>query len=94
MNTPTRTHVTLAIAAVIVVVVVVVAAPGCEIRIDFAQIRHTSSEGDFYATFSCGVAWFPRYATSVEIESAAERAVRQVKALGGNRVGLIGRHES
>jgi len=65
-----------------------------EIRIDFAQIRHTSSEGDFYATFSCGVAWFPRYATSAEIESAAERAVRQVKALGGNRVGLIGRHES
>lgn len=60
-----------------------------EIRVDFAQIRHNSPQGDFYATFSCGIAPYPRYATSAAMEDAAERAVRHVKSLGGNRVGLM-----
>ncbi|MCE9599300.1 MAG: diguanylate cyclase [Spirochaetia bacterium] len=60
-----------------------------EIRVDFAQIRHTSDAGDFYATFSCGIASYPRYGDLIEMENAAERAVRHAKNLGGNKVALI-----
>ena len=60
-----------------------------EIRVDFSQIRHHSQLGDFYATFSCGIASYPRYATSRAIEDAAERAVRHVKRMGGNRIGVM-----
>lgn len=60
-----------------------------EIRVDFAQIRHAFEGGGFYATFSCGIASYPRYADLIEMENAAERAVRHAKKLGGNKVALI-----
>ncbi len=57
-----------------------------EIRIDFSHIVHTQENREFFASISCGVAPFPRYASAGALVDAAERAVRVSKDKGGNRV--------
>lgn len=60
-----------------------------EIRVDFAQVAHSWAGGEFTATFSVGLAGFPRYNDADAMESATEKAVRRIKDTGGNRVALI-----
>lgn len=57
-----------------------------EIRIDFSHIVQTHEAREFFATVSCGVAPFPRYASSAALVEAAERAIRISKERGGNKV--------
>jgi diguanylate cyclase (GGDEF)-like protein len=58
-----------------------------EIRQQFAQIQHLSTEGGrFSVTFSCGVASFPRYPNATVLSDAADRALYAAKAAGRDRV--------
>ncbi|MDC7227989.1 MAG: diguanylate cyclase [Spirochaetales bacterium] len=57
-----------------------------KIRESFAQIRHVSSEGDFYVTFSCGIACYPHIKSASDINSAADQALYKAKEIGRNRI--------
>ncbi len=57
-----------------------------EIRENFSQIRHQAEEGEFYATFSCGLAGFPGYPNEGEFTAAADKALYQAKEAGRNQV--------
>ena len=57
-----------------------------DIRDSFSQIRHVSSEGDFYVTFSCGISCFPALKSASEINSAADQALYKAKETGRNKI--------
>jgi diguanylate cyclase (GGDEF)-like protein len=56
------------------------------LRESFAKLRFQAGAAEFSATFSCGVADFPRFATSQCLCEAADRALYHGKRLGRNRV--------
>lgn len=56
------------------------------IRSDFEKIRHYSSRGEFYATFSCGVASYPACDSLAKLSAAADRALYRAKEIGRNVV--------
>ncbi|MHB8880573.1 MAG: diguanylate cyclase [Thermodesulfovibrionales bacterium] len=57
-----------------------------ELREDFAKIRHTSREGLFPVTFSCGVACPAPGETGAELLDKADKALYRAKMYGRNRV--------
>jgi len=57
-----------------------------EIRENFSQIRHQAEEGEFFVTFSCGVACYPGYTDEGDFTAAADKALYEAKNLGRNRV--------
>ncbi|TAN40376.1 MAG: diguanylate cyclase [Nitrospirae bacterium] len=57
-----------------------------ELREDFAKIRHTSREGLFPVTFSCGVACPAPGETGAELIEKADKALYRAKMYGRNRV--------
>ncbi len=61
-----------------------------KIRQNFSQIRQISAEGDFYVTFSCGIASFPSYRGASELNSAADQALYKAKDKGRNQIVTAG----
>ena len=59
-----------------------------ELRADFTNVLHQSSDAGFSVTFSCGIADFPRLTTLGQISEAADKALYQAKQNGRNRVVL------
>ncbi len=57
-----------------------------KIRDDFSQIRHTSEEGYFQCTFSCGIACYPDIKNASDINSYADQALYKAKDSGRNQV--------
>jgi len=56
------------------------------IREAFSQIVQSADGAEFYSTFSCGVATYPRYDTAARIGNAADKALYQAKHEGRNRI--------
>jgi diguanylate cyclase (GGDEF)-like protein len=56
------------------------------IRMDFAELPHAHANGALYATFSAGVACFPRHGSAAGLTEAADNALLEAKRLGRNRV--------
>ena len=56
------------------------------IRESFSQIRQVSTEGDFYVTFSCGIACFPDLKSAADVNSAADKALYSAKDSGRNKI--------
>ena len=61
------------------------------IRQSFSQIRQVSSKGDFYVTFSCGIASFPLIKTADALNSEADQALYRAKDSGRNRIISVSR---
>ncbi len=57
-----------------------------ELRESFSRIRHRGEGKDFYVTFSCGVADFPRFPTAEALVEAADKALYLAKNQGRNCV--------
>ncbi len=57
-----------------------------EVRESFSRIRNRGGGKDFYVTFSCGIADFPRFPTAEALVEAADRALYIAKKEGRNRV--------
>lgn len=57
-----------------------------ELREGFSRIRHRGEGKDFYVTFSCGIADFPRFPTAEALVEAADKALYMAKNQGRNRV--------
>lgn len=57
-----------------------------ELRQAFAQIRHESEHGEFFVTFSAGVATFPDYPSALALTKAADQALYLAKNRGRNLV--------
>jgi len=57
-----------------------------ELREDFAKIRHTSREGLFSVTFSCGLVSVLPGSTGATLLDEADKALYEAKRLGRNRV--------
>ncbi len=57
-----------------------------KIRESFSQIRHVSTEGDFYVTFSCGIACYPDIKNPSELNSIADQALYKAKESGRNKI--------
>ncbi len=64
-----------------------------DIREIFSGIRYQVDNGDFAATFSCGIASIKDYRGSAEIGNAADRALYEAKNSGRNRVIIAGNKE-
>ena len=56
------------------------------IRGDFSALPHAHPEGALHATFSAGIAAYPRIDTAAGLTEAADQALLQAKRLGRNRV--------
>ncbi len=65
-----------------------------EIRLSFGQIRHNYDGAEFSATFSCGVAGFPRYGDVISLCDAADKALYEAKHKGRNRIMLAQEQEN
>ncbi|MBI3395538.1 MAG: diguanylate cyclase [Spirochaetia bacterium] len=59
------------------------------IREGFSNVRQRSDIGEFFTTFSCGIASFPDYQDAEGLNVAADRALYAAKRSGGNKVGRI-----
>lgn len=59
-----------------------------DIRDGFGRIRHLGGGGEFFSTFSCGIATYPPTAEPVEITKNADDALYQAKDGGRNKVVL------
>ncbi|NIP72430.1 MAG: diguanylate cyclase, partial [Gammaproteobacteria bacterium] len=57
-----------------------------DIRANFARLAHRAGAHEFSATFSCGLAGFPRFSSAAAISEAADRALYRAKAQGRNCV--------
>jgi len=57
-----------------------------EIRESFSRIRYQGRGKDFFVTFSCGVADFPRFSTAELLMEAADKALYEAKHQGRNQV--------
>lgn len=57
-----------------------------ELRESFSRIRHRGDGKEFYVTFSCGIADFPRFSTAEALVEAADKALYLAKSQGRNRV--------
>ncbi len=60
-----------------------------EVRALFSELPHQSSEGAFFASFTCGVAAMPGYDLAIELHDAADEALTMARRKGGNRVVLV-----
>lgn len=56
------------------------------IRAHFANLPHTHATGTLRATFSAGVADFPRFERGIDLIEAADQALLEAKAQGRNRI--------
>jgi diguanylate cyclase (GGDEF)-like protein len=65
-----------------------------EIRLSFGQVRHNCDGAEFSATFSCGVAGFPRYGDAISLCNAADKALYEAKHKGRNMVVLAQEQEA
>jgi diguanylate cyclase (GGDEF)-like protein len=63
------------------------------IRQHFNAIEHSTGDGQFSVTLSCGVAEFPRASTSLELIAAADDALYRAKRAGRNRVAVAGEED-
>lgn len=59
-----------------------------EIRVGFAQIPQQSNDGEFVATFGAGIAMWPQFGDSSQLNAAADRALYHAKQNGRNRTSL------
>ena len=59
-----------------------------EIRVNFAQIQHTSGGAEFFVTFSCGIAVYPDCGDAIQLSDSADQAMYEAKRQGRNRVVL------
>jgi len=59
-----------------------------QIREDFSQLPHTHAQGTLRATFSCGVAALPDYASVSDLIGAADESLLEAKRKGRNRLVL------
>jgi len=57
-----------------------------ELRESFSRIRHRGEGKEFYVTFSCGVADFPRFPEAEALVEAADKALYLAKNQGRNRI--------
>lgn len=62
-----------------------------EIRENFSKISHQSEDGEFFVTFSCGIASYPTYKDANELNLAADKALYVAKERGRDRVVIAGR---
>ncbi len=59
-----------------------------DVRTNFSKIRHMSADSEFYVTFSCGIATFPRHGDAIVLNETADRALYTAKEHGRNSVVL------
>ena len=59
-----------------------------QLREDFAKIRFSSGDKEFYCTFSAGISSFPAYIRAEELRIAADQALYIAKNSGRNQVKL------
>ncbi|MBI5639470.1 MAG: response regulator [Nitrospirae bacterium] len=59
-----------------------------KIREDFNKICHQCRGIEFYVSFSCGIASFPRFGNPVDLHEAADAALYRAKKEGRNRICL------
>jgi diguanylate cyclase (GGDEF)-like protein len=59
------------------------------IRDDFARIAHSSAQGAFNATFSCGLATFDDFAAIDKMVAAADKGLYEAKRRGRNCAVLV-----
>jgi len=57
-----------------------------DLREDFARVRFSSADGDFFCTFSCGIAAYPEFDNPTVLSQAADQALYQAKGRGRNLV--------
>ena len=59
------------------------------IRLEFSQVSHASSQGEFRVTFSGGIAVYPTYQEVRKLTSAADEAMYDAKRSGRDNILLI-----
>lgn len=56
------------------------------IRASFSKLTHYSEDEEFFCTFSCGVADYPQFNSSIDMTNEADKALYQAKKAGRNQV--------